>query len=76
MRFRRDSDLESCGVSIIKDSGANVREAACMRIEGHKGEHIATMGPAAKEDGVCHSCREEIPNHEDGCIVLEAKDEV
>lgn len=76
MKFRRDSELEACGVSIVQDSGNNVREVACMRIERHKGEHIATMGPAAKADGVCHYCREEIPSHEDGCVVLEAKNEV
>ena len=76
MKFRRDSDLEACGVSIIKDYKSGVQEVACMRIEGHKGEHIAMMSTAAKADGVCHYCREEVPNHEEGCFVGEAKDEV
>jgi hypothetical protein len=76
MKFRRDSDLEACGASIIHDSSGGVTEVACMRLEGHRGEHIAMMSTAAKADGVCHYCREDIPKHEDGCVVLEAKNEV
>lgn len=76
MKFRRDSELEACGASIILDAGGGVSEVACMRIEGHKGEHVSMMSDAAEADGVCHHCREDIPKHEDGCFVGEAKNEV
>lgn len=45
----------------------NGSEVACMRAGGHDGECIALACDAADADGVCHRCRQPIPEHLEGC---------
>jgi hypothetical protein len=54
MRFRHDTDEESCPRSILDEKFGPL---ACLRRRGHCGKCIALMCDAAAADGVCFDCR-------------------
>jgi hypothetical protein len=60
MKFRPDSDEHACGERVpgeLSDKYADLGGIACMRIEGHEGEHIGMVRDAAIADGVEFCCR-------------------
>lgn len=69
VKFRRDSDEDMCGETVLMKTKTDVREGACMRRAGHRPPCISWAGEAADADGVCCHCR--IPNgggHRADCI--------
>lgn len=60
MRFRKDSDEQSCDRVIASVRYEGLGGLACMRRAGHDGKCIALMCDAAEADGVCFGCREAI----------------
>lgn len=71
MKFRKDRPEKTCGKVVPGPESEHFAEYGgiiCLRLTGHAGKCIMSMGAAAKADGYCWTCRSRIDEpHEEGC---------